>query len=212
MFFCLDIFVGLFSNKTIFKMLKQDLKKAFLQKRKALSEQEVEGFSKKIHDWFFNSITVHSYPTIHVFLPIRRNNEVDTWLIINTLQKDFATNIVIPKSHNDGTMSHYLLTKDTVLEESKLKIIEPNETQNSGLKVQTSKIDLVLIPLLCFDKKGYRVGYGKGYYDRFLAECRPDILKIGLSIFEPVDFIEDINEFDIKMNYCITPNKIWSFQ
>ena len=197
-------------------MLKQDLRKAFLQKRKALSEQEVEGFSKKIHDWFFNSIPVHAYATVHVFLPIKRNNEVDTWLIINTLQKDFATNIVIPKSHNDGTMSHYLLTKDTVLEESKLKIIEPDEIQNSEshgepFRIQNSKIDLVLTPLLCFDKKGYRVGYGKGYYDRFLAECRPDVLKIGLSIFEPVDFIEDTNEFDIKMNYCITPNKIWSF-
>ena len=82
--------------------------------------------------------------------------------------------------------------------------------KNSELRIQNSKIDLVLIPLLCFDKKGYRVGYGKGYYDRFLAECRPDVMKIGLSIFEPVDEISDVDEFDVKMDYCITPNKIWS--
>ncbi|AFK03303.1 5-formyltetrahydrofolate cyclo-ligase [Emticicia oligotrophica DSM 17448] len=191
-------------------MQKQDLRKEYLRQRKALSEQVVEGFSRKIHDWFFRSFAVHSFATIHTFLPIKHNNEVDTWLIIKTLQKDFAADIVIPKSHPNGTMTNYLLTEKTVLEESNLKIIEPNETQNSELRTQNSKIDLVLIPLLCFDKKGYRVGYGKGYYDRFLAECRPDVMKIGLSLFEPVEEIA-IDEFDVKMDYCITPNKIWSF-
>ena len=190
-------------------MQKQDLRKEYLQKRKALTEAEVEGFSRKIHDWFFRSIPVHAYATIHTFLPIKRNNEIDTWLIINTLQKDFATDIVIPKSHDDGTMSHYLLTKDTVFEENKWKIPEPSPV--GTLQFSVSQIDLVLIPLLCFDKKGYRVGYGKGYYDRFLAECRPDVMKIGLSIFEPVDEISDVNEFDVKMDYCITPNRIWDF-
>lgn len=193
----------------ILSMQKQDLRKEYLQKRKALTELEVEGFSRKIHDWFFRSIPVHAYATIHTFLPIKRNNEIDTWLIINTLQKDFATDIVIPKSHEDGTMSHYLLTKDTVFEENKWKIPEPSSVGSPQSSV--FNIDLVLIPLLCFDKKGYRVGYGKGYYDRFLAECRPDVMKIGLSIFEPVDEISDVDEFDVKMDYCITPNKIWSF-
>jgi 5-formyltetrahydrofolate cyclo-ligase len=188
---------------------KQDLRKEYLQKRKALTEAEVEGFSKRIHDWFFRSFPVHAYATIHTFLPIKRNNEIDTWLIINTLQKDFATDIIIPKSHEDGTMSHYLLTKETVFEENKWKISEPSHIPH--LVSHVSKIDLVLIPLLCFDKKGYRIGYGKGYYDRFLAECRPDVMKIGLSIFEPVGEISDVDEFDIKMDYCITPNRIWNF-
>lgn len=190
-------------------MSKQDLRKEYLQKRKALTETEVEDFSRKIHDWFFRSIPVHTYATIHTFLPIKRNNEINTYLIINTLQKDFTTDIVIPRSYEDGTMSHYLLTKDTVFEENKWEISEPSPV--GGLQSSVFNIDLVLIPLLCFDKKGYRVGYGKGYYDRFLAECRPDVLKIGLSIFEPIDKIIDVTEFDIKMNYCITPNKIWSF-
>lgn len=190
-------------------MSKQDLRKEFLQKRKTLAETEVDVFSKQIHDWFFRNIPVHAYATIHTFLPIKRNNEIDTYLIINTLRKDFATDIVIPRSHEDGTMSHYLLTKDTVFEENKWKISEPSPV--GSLQSSVFNIDLVLIPLLCFDKKGYRVGYGKGYYDRFLAECRPDVLKIGLSIFEPIDEISDVTEFDIKMDYCITPNKIWSF-
>ena len=107
-------------------MSKQDLRKEFLQKRKAHAETEVDVFSKQIHDWFFRNIPVHAYATIHTFLPIKRNNEIDTYLIINTLRKDFATDIVIPRSHEDGTMSHYLLTKDTVFEENKWEISEPS--------------------------------------------------------------------------------------
>jgi 5-formyltetrahydrofolate cyclo-ligase len=190
-------------------MSKQDIRKEFLKKRKALTEIEVDAFSKQIHDWFFRSIPVHAYATIHTFLPIKRNNEIDTHLIINTLQKHFVTDIVIPRSHEDGTMSHYLLTKDTVLEENYWGISEPSSV--GSLHSSVLNIDLVLIPLLCFDKKGYRVGYGKGYYDRFLAECHPNVLKIGLSVFEPINEIIDVTEFDIKMDYCITPNKIWSF-
>lgn len=190
-------------------MSKQELRKEFLQKRKALAETEVDVFSKQIHDWFFRNIPVHAYATIHTFLPIKRNNEIDTYLIINTLRKDFATDIVIPRSHEDGTMSHYLLTKDTVFEENKWGISEPSQV--GSLQYSVFNIDLVLIPLLCFDKKGFRVGYGKGYYDRFLAECRPNVLKIGLSIFEPIDEISDVTAFDVQMDYCITPNKIWSF-
>ena len=190
-------------------MSKQDLRKEFLQKRKALAETEVDVFSKQIHDWFFRNIPVHAYATIHTFLPIKRNNEIDTYLIINTLRKNFATDIVIPRSHEDGTMSHYLLTKDTVFEENKWGISEPSQV--GSLQYSVFNIDLVLIPLLCFDKKGFRVGYGKGYYDRFLAECPPNVLKIGLSVFEPINEIIDVTEFDIKMDYCITPNKIWSF-
>jgi len=70
---------------------------------------------------------------------------------------------------------------------------------------------LALIPLLAFDQHGYRVGYGKGYYDKFLSQCREDVVKIGLSFFEPVDNIDDINQFDISLNYCVTPQQVYEF-
>jgi 5-formyltetrahydrofolate cyclo-ligase len=73
------------------------------------------------------------------------------------------------------------------------------------------EIDLVFVPLLCVDKKGNRVGYGKGYYDKFLKECRRDIIKIGFSYFEPVEKIDDVNRYDVKLNYCITPESFYSF-
>ena len=75
-----------------------------------------------------------------------------------------------------------------------------------------NEIDLVLVPLLAFDKNGYRVGYGKGYYDKFLSNCRPDVIKIGLSFFDAVDEIEDIDDYDLPLNFCVTPQRLYDFE
>ena len=190
-------------------MNKAALRKEYLQKRKDLSGTESRTYSKKIHDRLFESFPVHNYAVIHTFLPIRRKNEVDTQLVINTLKKDFKAEVVIPKSHDDGTMTNYTLKDDTILLENKFGVPEP--INFSPLTVDAKDINLVLLPLIIFDKRGYRVGYGKGYYDRFLGDCRPDVVKIGVSFFDPVEVIEDVNEADVKLDYCITPNGIWSF-
>jgi 5-formyltetrahydrofolate cyclo-ligase len=55
------------------------------------------------------------------------------------------------------------------------------------------------------------VGYGKGYYDRYLKRCAQDVVKIGFSYFDAIDAIEDINEFDVPLNYCITPMRVYEF-
>lgn len=80
-----------------------------------------------------------------------------------------------------------------------------------GSLIGVSDLDLIFVPLLAFDKKGYRVGYGKGYYDRFLGEAANNILKIGFSFFTAEDSIDDINEFDIPMDICITPFQTYHF-
>jgi 5-formyltetrahydrofolate cyclo-ligase len=77
--------------------------------------------------------------------------------------------------------------------------------------VPPNKIDVVFLPLLAFGIAGYRVGYGKGYCDRFLAQCKPETLKIGVSIFEPVEHISNREPHDVRMDYCITPSTIYSF-
>jgi 5-formyltetrahydrofolate cyclo-ligase len=191
-------------------MQKKELRKIFLEKRKSLNIGDLELFSKKICDRLFQTFPIHSYSNIHIFLPITKQNEINTWLIIKTLQKDFsAINIVIPRVNNDGIIENYLFNEKTKFKKSKWGIDEP--IHHSSLIIHHSEIDLVLIPLLIFDKKGNRVGYGKGFYDKFLANCRADVLKIGLSVFEPIEAIDDINEFDIKLNYCVTPTQIWTF-
>ena len=67
------------------------------------------------------------------------------------------------------------------------------------------------MPLLAFDEKGNRVGYGKGFYDKFLAECKPEVLKIGLSFFESEKMISDVLNTDIQLDLCVTPTKVYNF-
>jgi 5-formyltetrahydrofolate cyclo-ligase len=62
------------------------------------------------------------------------------------------------------------------------------------------------------DTNGHRVGYGKGFYDRFLASTKPDVIKIGLSLEEPIEPIEDINPFDIGLDFAITPKSVYRFR
>ena len=80
-----------------------------------------------------------------------------------------------------------------------------------GVEIPSTKIDVVFVPLLAFDEKGNRAGYGKGFYDAFLSECKPDAIKIGLSFFESEELITDVFEGDVKLDYCVTPNSIHSF-
>ncbi|MFZ0597958.1 MAG: 5-formyltetrahydrofolate cyclo-ligase, partial [Flavobacterium sp.] len=72
-------------------------------------------------------------------------------------------------------------------------------------------IEVVFVPLLAFDNVGNRVGYGKGFYDKFLAQCKPRTIKIGLSFFEAENQIDDVFESDVKLDYCVTPEKIFRF-
>jgi len=187
-------------------MNKQDLRKTFIQKRKALSSQAVRHASHMIQQHFFQNIPVELQKTVHIFLPIIKKNEIDTWLIINTLFQHYPQiQVATSKAHlQQGTLSHYFLTPDTQLAQNAWGINEPVDAPPCPIE----QIDMVLVPLLCFDKQGHRVGYGKGFYDRFLAQCRPDIYKIGMSLFSPVACIDDIQTRDIALDCCITPDQI----
>ncbi|WP_159475356.1 5-formyltetrahydrofolate cyclo-ligase [Dyadobacter sp. 3J3] len=191
-------------------MNKSFLRTAFLKKRKELSENEIEEKNEAIltnFTFFFKSSTAK---TIHIFLPQIGKNEIDTWRIISFLSHFDQIKIIVPRII-PGTkeMEHYLLTPETILINNQWHIPEPDA--ETSLKVLPIEIDAVLIPLLAFDKKGFRVGYGGGYYDRFLIQCNPDVIKIGLSFFEAEEEITDLDAFDVAMNYCVTPFGIVQF-
>lgn len=80
-----------------------------------------------------------------------------------------------------------------------------------GIEISPLKIDVVFIPLLAFDKKGNRIGYGKGFYDQFLSDCKADVIKIGLSFFEAEEAITDVYKDDVPLDYCVTPQQIYRF-
>lgn len=97
--------------------------------------------------------------------------------------------------------------EETKFRKNRYHIYEPEE----GEPVSPSGMDMVFVPLLAIDKRGYRVGYGKGLYDRYLAQCRADCIKIGFSYFDPLDVIDDAGEFDVPLDLCVTPTTLYVF-
>lgn len=196
-------------------MTKAELRQEFLAKRKALTIEEVNRDSQRIASNFFTYLEQHgldeSPATVHTFLPIKRHNEVDTWPIINQIWTNFPhiqINVPVTDEYTNQLIN-YMLFPSTALVENRLGIPEP--AVGSRYETDLAQISIVLVPLLIFDKRGHRVGYGGGYYDRFLASCRPDCLKIGLSLFEPIDIIDDIVLTDVPLSCFITPRQLYSY-
>lgn len=187
-------------------MTKPELRKHYKSLRKAFSQEEIEQLSLDISNQLLQ-MPIWGLSFYHLFLSIEAFREIKTEYILNILAgKD--KNTILSKSNFDSiTLTNYLLTDSTKMKVNQWKIPEPIE----GIEIPSDKIDVVFVPLLAYDKEGNRVGYGKGYYDNFLAECRPETLKIGLSFFKPESKITDIHENDIKLNYCVTPNTIYKF-
>ena len=183
-------------------MTKQDLRKLYLEKRAALSEADVAQLSFQIYQNFFSNIDLSFVRVLHTFLPITSKREVDTWLIIDRIRREFPQiRLSIPRVNNKtGELENIYFEGLHQLETNAWGIQEPKQ----GVPTESDKIDLVLVPLLVFDKNGDRVGYGKGYYDRFLKLCRSDCKKIGLSLFEAIEKISS-EEYDVRLNGVITP-------
>ncbi|MCK5876191.1 MAG: 5-formyltetrahydrofolate cyclo-ligase [Candidatus Marithrix sp.] len=166
-----------------------------------------ESLSLSIKNNFFANFNLDQIQKLHIFLPMPR--EINTWLIINDIMQNYPSiSIVTSKSNlQTYTMESYYLDINTKLKKNRWGILEPINARHCP----DNKIDMILLPLLAFDKSGFRVGYGKGFYDRFLAKCCPNIIKVGLSRFAPVDRIDDINKYDIKMDFCVMAEYIWKF-
>lgn len=192
-------------------MTKAELRRQFLSQRKALPKEAIEAKSQQICQLFLGQEWVKPQSTIHTFLPISRQNEVNTWPIVHRLWQEFPqVQVAVSVTDTEAyQLTHYALTPDSILVENRWKIPEPLAEGASPISTRT--IDIVLVPLLAFDQTGHRVGYGAGFYDRFLADCRPDCLKIGVSLFDPIVQIDDTDETDIALDVCITPDKIWFF-
>ncbi len=187
-------------------MLKAELRKKYKTLRSELSTEDVDNLSMAIANKLLK-LPIWDASFYHVFLSIEEHKEVNTDYILNILSgKD--KHIVLSKSDFDNTlMTHYLLTDNTLIKKNKYHIPEPID----GIEITNNKIEIVFVPLLAFDKKGNRVGYGKGFYDKFLNDCKPDTIKVGLSFFEAEDRIDDVFKSDIKLDYCVTHEKVYKF-
>ncbi|MBI2730869.1 MAG: 5-formyltetrahydrofolate cyclo-ligase [Sphingobacteriales bacterium] len=189
-------------------MTKAALRKLYKEKRLLLTSSEINRFNDLIliH---FQHLDIPFIYYLHTYLAIEESKEVPTDQVISYLEfRNPDMKVIIPKADFESRqLTHFLLEYNTRFQANEFNIPEPVD----GIVVTVDKLDMVLVPLLAFDEKGYRVGYGKGFYDRFLAQCRKDTLMVGLSYFEAVDSISDTHEFDLPLTHCVTPHRIYEF-
>lgn len=181
-------------------MTKKELRKLFLEKRKALSEAEWSRLNLALYSAFFSSIDLSFVRILHTFLPLAANREPDTMSILDRVRREFpGVRVVLPRVKGND-LEHIFYEGPHQLEISSWGIPEPKQ----GVPALPETIDMVLVPLVAVDRQGHRVGYGRGFYDRFLMNVRPDCQRIGLSLFAPVERISDIDEHDTALNQCVT--------
>lgn len=189
-------------------MLKKEARQLYRAKRLQLSEKE----RIKLDDLLliqFQSVELPFIESLLTYWPIEENNEPDTHLFTEFLKfRNPELKVCYPIANFANQSMQAVITDiDTPFTKTDLNIYEPKE----GQILSAGHLDMVFVPLLAFDKEGFRTGYGKGFYDRYLVNCKKDCIKAGFSYFGPIDILEDRNEFDVPLDLCITPQDIYVF-
>jgi len=185
---------------------KQAIRDTALQQRMGLSYAEIQQISLVLKDRMLKSFHFQGLK-VSCFVNIPSKKEVNTIDIIHALCDE--NQVYLPVCNfSDSSLSHWLFEPGDLLIENRYGIPEP---KNQHISLSANLFDVVIVPLLAVDKKGNRIGYGKGFYDRFLSLCNPNVIKIGLNFFEPMDCIP-CEARDIPLDYLISPSTCHSFK
>jgi 5-formyltetrahydrofolate cyclo-ligase len=189
-------------------MIKRTVRKEYLKRRMDIPEEELQQLTTLIASGF-RKIKLPPVNNLLSYNPLASRHEFDVNICEEIVkEQNMMMRVAWPKIHVDLLdMEAVLVEKDGLFIKNKFNILEPI----GGAIVPPQKLDLIFVPMVAFDVRGYRVGYGKGYYDRFLAQCKPETIKVGFSFFDAVDYLEDIDEFDVPLTFCITPHRIYEF-
>jgi 5-formyltetrahydrofolate cyclo-ligase len=183
-------------------MNKATLRKQHKELRKNFSAAEREQASAAILKQASSYFDL-PHKKISLFLPITRFLEINTWPFLKEIPAEFY----LPVVQENNQLAHIKYESMAQIKVNDWGIPEPI----FGDTINVELLDIVFVPLLAIDQKGYRVGYGKGFYDQFLVNCNPSCIFVGLSYFDPIAEISDLHEFDIPLHYCVTPSKVWKF-
>ena len=176
-------------KENLILMNKNTLRKKF-KKIKISEKRKTEASQKAIQTlWplFENHCRILSFASL--------KNEIDLWPLNDLLCQN--EKLVLPKINQDNLIPCFVKDLEKLEKHSKFKVLEPT---NPISKVKLEKIKLVLVPALAFDRRGYRLGYGKGYYDRFLKQL-PQAYTIGVGLKE--NFSSEplpIDKYDVPLN------------
>lgn len=190
------------------KTLKSDLRSEALMHRKKFSYQQIQDFSKNIYRQLVTQLPENPI-SIHLFLPIVKNHEVDLRGLLPVLWER-GDRVYVPRVTHNQQLEHVRLMPETIIEENQWGIPEPILKHLPASEMEIQEIKMVLTPLLVCDQEGFRVGYGGGFYDQFFHEC-PHVEKIGVGFFEPIIKILDTYEGDIPLDQYISPLTITRF-
>jgi 5-formyltetrahydrofolate cyclo-ligase len=190
---------------------KDHVRELYKLKRSKLPEAARKEMDLQIRDRFFEAIELPGIKVIHTYLPINKRKEVNTFPIIDELRISHPQiRIALPFTRiEDQTLDHYYWDPGEPLKDNRWLIPEPDPA--SSQMVDIKDIGLIIVPLLAFDIMGRRVGYGAGYYDKFLAGCKENTLIVGLSHFPPEDQWIKFEEYDVDLDVCITPDTTFKF-
>ena len=184
---------------------KTNLRERYLTLRESISVNELEKSSKDICDQLLNHFNF-SNQNIHLFYPIKGKNEVNTWPIHHKL---IETNQLHTSVYN--TVSNQwdcvCFNANSTFVKKRYNVPVPETFKHK----KWDKIDFILMPLLCFDDYGNRIGYGKGIYDLICKYLNKSCVKIGLSFFEAHPNIIEVEKHDIPLDFCQTPLKLYKF-
>lgn len=189
-------------------MVKKEIRRVYIEKRNQLDADQIKLRTETIVN-NFRTVALQGAQILLSYYPIPERREFDVTiceelLVLENQNLQIAWPKLLPDNVN---MQAIAVHANTVLAKNIYNIPEPVSREC----IDPQLIDVIFVPLLAFDNKGYRVGYGKGFYDRYLPQCAQDVVKIGFSFFESVNAIEDINEYDVPLNYCITPTRVYEF-
>jgi 5-formyltetrahydrofolate cyclo-ligase len=199
---------AIFTASPKLEMDKTGIRREFWERRNRLDRGSIDELQRRLIA-NLDGIDFPSVQVLHRYLADPRGGEPDPGPVAGHLASLNPGMVQVLPRVVDGNprMQSVLFDDKTELMENRWGIPEPS----NGVTVEHQSIDLVLVPLLAFDREGHRVGHGKGYYDAFLKTCRRDCLKVGLSLFEPVDRIEDAGDHDVRLDLCITPYRVYEF-
>jgi 5-formyltetrahydrofolate cyclo-ligase len=188
-------------------MLKSEIRSFYKEKRSGLSPNEIERISSQVialvrdSFWFKDKY-------VSLFLPIEHQNEINTYKLLEDIIQQGGHPVVAKSDFSDMSMNLFLYESVNQLKLNNFGIPEPM----GGIEIQTQQLDVVFVPLLALDDKGFRVGYGKGFYDRLLNRCKPECVFIGLHLFDEFMKVDDLDQNDVAIHMCFTPTKKYDFR
>jgi len=187
-------------------MLKSDARKELLAKRKNLTASDCLKWDDLLLIQF-QKLDFSNVQTVANFYPLENHNEPNSLLFAKYLKTMVpGIQLVYPVVEANKTKMQFYKESE-ILRFNEWGIAEP--TSNEML--EPSSIDAVIVPLIGFDLKGHRIGYGKGFYDKYFVNYPTHRPRIGVCYFEPLSNIEDTHEFDVPLTHCITPWNSYEF-